>query len=668
MNFFQAQEQARKQTRWLILLFVLAIGGLIVLTCLSIAVFVWFSSPSTYAHTLNGNVPSQLWFILTHLGSAKLLTIAGLIIGIVGLASLFRWLDLKQGGAVIARELGGQLVQPNTRDLKQRRLLNVVEEMALASGIPAPQVFLLEQETGINAFAAGLSLEDAVIGVTRGCLENLNREQLQGVIAHEFSHILNGDMRMNQQLVAILSGLVIISQTGRWMLELTRNSRVRSGRDRGNAAGAFLLLGICLLILGWLGQFFGALIRAAVSRQREFLADASAVQFTRNPEGIGGALQVIGGYSAHAHVQHHRASELGHFFFCDAVAFRAWLFSPQWLATHPPLDARIQRVMPAWNGAYLKPSPSTLSAADDASELSGLALFTPAGVQINQDGSIDYRPPAQSKVSRTIEPLTTGAIQFEHRNKASVHPNPASLEQLTLLIREPVEAKALVLAFLLAPDQPARRVQQTTLQGLPQVLQQRIVQIRALLEQVNEAQYLSLLELAMPALKALSAQQYETLRHQMSALIHADGRISTFEWALFQIVRTYADVHFGLSKPPKPKFRTWDSIAPFYVCVLSRLIHLGHDNDNAKAVAWELACGVAGIHDTPLLPSEQCQTRQFSLAAAALARAFPLLKPRMLKGLIKAAQSDGIVLQEERLLITTLSIMMDCPLVGLELQ
>jgi Zn-dependent protease with chaperone function len=614
-----------------------------------VAVFVWFSNPG---HMTDGaDARLHPWYILTHLGTDKLLAIVGLIIGVVGLTTLFRWLDLKQGGAVIARELGGQLVQPNTGDPKQKRLLNVVEEMALASGIPAPQVYLLAQEGGINAFAAGLGLEDAVIGVTQGCIDSLNRDQLQGVIAHEFSHILNGDMRMNQKLVAILAGLLLISQTGRWILEFARSGRSGSGRDRGNSVAAFALLGLCLLLIGWLGHLFGALIRAAVSRQREFLADASAVQFTRNPQGIGAALQIIGGHTMHARIQHHRATELGHFFFGRACEANFNLFQGSWLATHPPLDERIRRILPSWRGGYLQSRPE-LSNTDDAADdrVSGFQ-----GAALNADGSINFTPPDRGAAAPT--PFTT-AQQEESGTRTAQH-------RLQALAHEPADAGALILALLLDPEPALRAHQEQMLSRLPAPLKASTLNSRCLLDQVREEDYLPLLECSMPALKSLSRPQYQLIRKQMSELIHADGRVSTFEWALFQIVCNYGDVHFGLSRPPKPEYRTLASVQPFFACVVSRLIHLGPRDDDAKRKAWQEACAAAGVQETGLLPADQCQAGAFTRAATSLARAYPLLKPRLLKGLIQAARSDGILSQDERLLITALSVIMDCPLVGL---
>jgi Zn-dependent protease with chaperone function len=217
---------------------------------------------------------------------------------VVGLASLYKWKEFSAGGAAVAESVGGKLVSPQTTDLAERRLLNVVEEMAIASGIPMPAVYVLENEPGINAFAAGLTTNDAVVAVTRGTLNKLTRDELQGVIGHEFSHILNGDMRLNLQLGALVFGILVIGLAGRGVLWALTHGRVRSNnKNSGGVILAISFVGLALLIIGYVGYFFGRLIQAAVSRQREFLADASSVQFTRNPEGLTGALKKIGGFA-----------------------------------------------------------------------------------------------------------------------------------------------------------------------------------------------------------------------------------------------------------------------------------------------------------------------------------------------------------------------------------
>lgn len=361
MDFFEAQARARRRTGLLVFLFVCAIMGLIAVGYFStVAILREFvyndgqggygnssSEYSNYNSTLS--TTSQSWW------DPGLLS--GIAIGtcvVVGFASLFKWAQLRSGGRAVAEMVGGRRIKTNTTDEKERRLLNVVEEMALASGVPMPGVYILDNELAINAFAAGHTMDDAVVAVTRGTLDQLSRDELQGVVAHEFSHILNGDMRFNLRLTMVIFGILVIGLIGRTVLLSMRHARVRSSRDsKGGGAGilaAIVVIGLLLMALGYIGYFFGRLIQAAISRQREFLADASAVQFTRDPNGIVGALRRIGGFTEGSRLQSAGSAQIEHFFF--AQGFRS-SFGGLW-ATHPPLRERIQAIDPEF-----KPVPAS---------------------------------------------------------------------------------------------------------------------------------------------------------------------------------------------------------------------------------------------------------------------------------------------------------------------
>ncbi|MDH3643739.1 MAG: M48 family metallopeptidase, partial [Gammaproteobacteria bacterium] len=345
MNFFQAQDAARRNTWRLAALFVAAVVSLIVLTNLLVAgVYLWTGN---YASTsprplldLMLNMPTEYWLLIS----------TG-VVGVVGTASLFKYLTVRGGGRAIAEAVGGQLIHQSTNDLKQRRLLNIVEEMAIASGVPVPPVYLIH-EPSINAFAAGFSADDAVIGINQGTLDHLSRDELQGVVGHEFSHILNGDMRINLRLIAMLHGILFIGTIGYGILRGVGHSR----RRNSDGGLPILALGVGLLVIGYSGTFFGNLIKAAVSRQREYLADASAVQFTRNPDGIADCLRKMGGLSVGSTMTGAAAQEISHMFFGQS----AQLFMNNLLATHPPLDARIRAIDPGWDGRF---TPVVLTAA-----------------------------------------------------------------------------------------------------------------------------------------------------------------------------------------------------------------------------------------------------------------------------------------------------------------
>jgi len=354
MNFFDAQEDARKKTRLLVLLFCLAVLSLVVLTnVLVYAITMAFVSSSESAFHIELIAQNWSLFLQTSL----------VVVVVIGSACLYKFFVLRQGGQAIAEALGGKPLNPDSGSAHDRMVLNVVEEMAIAAGMPVPQVYILRHETGINAFAAGNSTKNAVIGLTQACVTHLSREQLQGVIGHEFSHILNGDMRLNLRLISVLFGIVFIANLGRLMMHGSHRhtsygtSGLMSSRGN-NSSYAFLAFG--LFIIGSVRHCFASLIKAAVNRQREFLADAAAVQFTRNPLAVSEALKVVGGHAAKSLVKDVHANEMSHLFFSAALEKKTKLAKSSWRDSHPPLDDRIRKLDPQWDCLLY-----TSDAADD---------------------------------------------------------------------------------------------------------------------------------------------------------------------------------------------------------------------------------------------------------------------------------------------------------------
>jgi len=383
VNFFAHQQQAKRNTTLLVVLFIVAFALIIGVTTLvaSIALGASASGPE-----------GQFNF-----DPQAAIPIAMVVFLVIVSVMLIKWVSLRPGGHVVAEKLGGVQVSPDSQDPTERRVLNVVEEMAIAANMPVPAVYILPEESAINAFAAGYKTKDAVIGLTRGAVESFSREQLQGVVAHEFSHILNGDMRLNIRLIAALAGILFIAHMGRILIY---SGGMRS-RDNRNNAGP--IIGIALIVVGAIGILFGNLIKAAVSRQREFLADAAAVQFTRNPESLAGALKQIGARQQGSKINHKNADETAHLFFGQAIS--RWF---SLMATHPPLEKRIKRLEPNWDGAYPEPQQNFAQATQTASEPTTdtrserfAALAIPA-LMLDQ---LHQPEPA----ARTLEQLLTGA-------------------------------------------------------------------------------------------------------------------------------------------------------------------------------------------------------------------------------------------------------------------
>ena len=331
-TFFENQIKAKKRTKILVLLYGLAVAFIIIGVYLASVFFLGLSLTKTAS---TGSL--TLW------NPQMFTSISGVLLFVIFINTIIKISQLGSGGAKVARLLGGRLIPVDTEVATERKLLNVVEETAIAAGMKIPPVYLMEEEKSINAFAAGTSSGNAVIGVSRGSLELLTRDELQGVVAHEFSHILNGDMRLNIRLIGILHGILFIALTGRILLR----SRSRA-RSNGKNGGGLALFGLALVVIGYIGVFFATLIKMAVSRQREFLADASAVQFTRYPEGIAGALQKIGVLHYGSKIHHPKAEEASHMFFADGMRKK---FSSMF-STHPPLDIRIQAINPSFNGIF----------------------------------------------------------------------------------------------------------------------------------------------------------------------------------------------------------------------------------------------------------------------------------------------------------------------------
>ena len=566
MNFFESQDRVRQKTMQLVILFALAVISLILMTnFLVMVVFGYFNSEQLQMD----------WqaFAVVSLG-VSVLVVAG---------SLYKIMTLSAGGKVIAQALGGRLIPQNTQDLKQRTLLNVVEEMAIASGTPAPPIYLLGDEQGINAFAAGFAPRDAVIGVTQGTIDHLSREQLQGVIAHEFSHIFNGDMRLNIRLIGVLNGILVIGLLGYYLLHATSSRRVRSSAS-GNGAAGVLVLGVGLIAIGYAGTFFGGLIKAAVSRQREYLADACAVQFTRNPDGIAGALKRIGGLGFGSKLESPAAAEVSHAFFAQGVA----VYIEGLAATHPPLEKRIRRIDPRWDGrfSYFDISDSPTEPTDQ-----------------HQSQAPDHQAPHQ-QVAEKMTPAVVGAIASVASAIEQIgNPQPDTIEHARSLllelpdsikqaVREPYGTRTVMFCLALDATTVDRDRQLAYLQTHVDADVYALIQtLLPALDGLDVKFRLPLIDMAIPALKQLSLQQYETFRDTLTALIKMDGRTDLLEWTLHKIVLTHLDEHFFHPAPRAKVLFKIDQLKQEAALILSVLAYAGQQDqvevEAALALQWQ---------------------------------------------------------------------------------
>lgn len=618
MNFFEHQDQARRNTRWLVLLFVLAVVCLIIIINFFLLLFPWEINSRAFSSQGSNHALVCLmqpgcdfwaqvdWVRMGWISLAVVLTIGGV--------SLYKWLSISAGGKTIATMMGGQMIKANTTDADEKRLLNVVEEMALAANMPVPAVYVLPHEFGINAFAAGFSSRDAVVAVTQGTLQSFNREQLQGVIAHEFSHILNGDMRLNMYLIAVLYGIVFITEAGYALLRGGAHSR------RDSKSGPVMLLAIGLVIIGWIGTFFASLIKAAVSRQREFLADASAVQFTRNPGGIADALKVIGGSSSGSHISNAHGHEISHLFFGQAMGWGLALF-----ATHPPLEERIRRIQPQWDGQFIAPS---------------------FRVKQNKGAAV---PPAFTQQEK-LGVLVSAVMAADADESVTAKPQDS--------LHEPLGAAAALCHLLLPPALSPRRDQLEAIRAeWPELYQ---VMENSPWQHSSRADFLPIVELAVSGLRLFSEADYLRLKQWLIRLIKADGRIDLYEWSLYYLLRASVDSHFGHNMHSKPRHKDATSVREEMVTVLAVLIDATSQNSEQKRRAFSRACNTCGIYSAPqALPNADMSA--FTLAIRKLADAVPMLKSRFIKAMVDAAQVDGEIETVEKNTIIAIAAAIDTP-------
>lgn len=608
MDFFEQQSRAHRKTKWLVGYFLLAVLGIIAVLQVVFALLLGYSPLD----------PSLLAMVALGVGAA------------VTLGSVVKTAELSQGGRVVATMLGGQPVPQNTTDLAERRLLNVVEEMAIASGVPVPEIYILP-DTTINAFAAGHAPGDAAIGVTRGCIDLLNRDELQGVIGHEFSHILNGDMRLNIRLIGVLNGILFLAilggiamRTAAWM-PVSGGSSSREKRDGGNLTLVILLAGVALYLAGYIGVFFGKLIKAAVSRQREFLADASAVQFTRNPGGLAGALWKI--QSHHSLIQNPRAEEASHLFFGNGLA-DPWMAL---FATHPPVDQRIQAIAPNFQPDETPAAPPEIPPAPPSKRSA-----SPLRVGI---------PPDAAGLAQAAS-LLSGLPEFSRTAAHELH-----------------DSCALIYSLLLSDEAKERQTQLAQLSG-DASLRAETQKFFARRGEIDGHQRIGLVDLAIPTLRHLSAAQYAEFRDNVQRLVASDGQVHLFEYVLQKILVRHLDVFFTRSTGPAVKFSSLLPLLPDVGVLLSALAVVGHPDGHGRDEAF--AAGVRELtvksSSFPLSCDTQTNLPKFDAALDRVASASPEVKRTILQACAQTVMDDGVMDPLQGELLRAIADTLDCPM------
>jgi Zn-dependent protease with chaperone function len=651
MDFFGAEKRARKRTTRLLFLFGFAVAGTIAAGYVAtiIGLRATQTGPfgrqrySEYEERPAAELDAVPYWQPGVLSAVTLVTLA-----VVGLASLYKWSQFSTGGSAVAESVGGRRVDPHTTDPAEHRLLNVVEEMAIASGLPVPAVYILDEEPAINSFAAGLTANDAVVTVTRGTLQKLDRDELQGVVAHEFSHILNGDMRMNVRISAIIFGILVIGLAGRGALMSLRYGRFGSSRERGGGGLALVIgAGFALMVIGYVGYFFGKLIQASVSRQREFLADASAVQFTRNPGGVTGALKKIGGYAIGSSLDTHRAAEISHFFFAQAFVSN---FGGLW-ATHPPLGARIRAIDPGFDGKFFDPPDVVDVGKEPWSSLASMpkpAAAPPA--------------PLQGAALAAAFAAAAGTLTPEGASGAQdiLSQIPGTLRTAA---RSPHDSPILLFGLLLSDDESVRQKQLALVAGASGAdALQALNRLDPALRQLKAAHRLPLLQLALPALKALPQSSLSSFAGILDGLVAANGNVSTFEFALQRLVLRALSISRAPSGPLSQIF-SFQAITPEISIVLSALAHASSD-DSAQA-ARAFAEGAAQLKlvegRLSLLAEAESGLVQLDAALDKLASASGPIKQRLIVAGAHVVSADGVLLSQEAELLRAVAASLDVP-------
>ncbi len=659
MDFFESQDRAKRKTFLLLLLYFLAITSIMIAIYAIIVTAFYFAG-----HDLRMGQRIADEGILRYWDWPLFGWTAGITLLIIGGGSAYRVIELRGDGGKVATLLGGEPVDPSTEDPAARRLVNVVEEMSIASGTPVPRIFVLEAEKGINAFAAGTSPDNAAVAVTRGALETLSRDELQGVIAHEFSHILNGDMRLNVRLMGLLNGILVIHLIGLVVLRglFVGSSTRRTGgfsstsRSRGRGGGhpailAVIAAAIALTIVGYLGVVFARLIQSAVSRQREYLADAAAVQFTRDPSGIAGALRKIGGMAFNGQVRSAHSVEAGHFFFANALSrTTANLF-----ATHPPLRKRIRTIDPSFDGKFPVVKAPRLRDQPQREAHTAPRRRQPIGGASPLPGG-DFLP-----VRPEILLASIGTLAGGHRERAAqiLESFPATVREAS---RETLGAKAIVYLLLISKDESVREKQLAHLKEKadPRVLSE-LDKLRPDMDGLKPEGRLPLLDISMPALRRLSLEQYHHFKDVVGELIAADEKISLFEFCLEKILFRHLDENFEEKKAKIAQLHSFRAVSNEISIVLSALSHAGK-KDTTKAFGSAISRLSMIRGDVRIIPEESCTPEAIGKALDRLAAITPPMKKRLLDAASFCVASDGKLAVEEGELLRAISDGLGCPM------
>jgi Zn-dependent protease with chaperone function len=651
MDFFEAQDNAIRATKRLVMYYAIAVVLIVAAVYFAVTAGVFI-----YDHLARPQLSPHLAASPDIWDMQRAAAVGLGVLAIVGMGTLYKIMALRGGGAAVARSMGGEKVDRSTRDFKKKQLLNVVEEMALASGVPVPEVYILPGEASINAFAAGWSRDDAVIAVSAGALDKLNRDELQGVVAHEYSHVMYGDCRLNIRLMGILFGILMLTIFARMMRHMMWGSRrgvivVGGGRRRGGSKGgggaaviAVIVVILLITIIGFIGSFFARLIQAAISRQREFLADAAAVQFTRNPEGIAGALKKIGGYQHQGVLEHPAAAEAAHMFFVDGLKQS---FSNS-LATHPPLEARIREIQPDWNGKFEIPGIRKSRIAPERKE-------KPAAAAAGQGREMIEG----MAILGAIGTLTQGGIETARNLTASLP------EDLDTRMREPDGARQVIIALVMA-DTPLDDEAQLSLleSSVPPGEMAGIKEAYAAVSGLPREARLAALELSTTTLAQSPGSGPEDFLTLLNNLIQIDEQLSLYELCIRRILRERLSRGQGPASAGSEV--EYMQLKPEVAAAVGNLLSVIARKVAGTASPAELVEKAVG--ELYLLNGKVAYMETSEGEIARLDRSLNILRSsafairaQCLRAVVFCARADGKLTPQEAEVLRMLSLSLDCP-------
>jgi Zn-dependent protease with chaperone function len=635
MNFFKRQAEARRYTA--LLVFYLFIAMTLIIVAVNAVVYVVVVAGGTRSPDLSAGEALSLWPIIT---------VGTLLVIVAG--SLARFLTLRRGGRAVAELMSARPVGVDSRDPLERRLINVVEEMSIASGTPVPDLYVMDDEKGINAFVAGYRPTEAVMVVTRGALETLSRDELQGVVGHEFSHVLNGDMRINVRLIAILAGILTLGILGRLMMRsLGRSSGIRHSSGGRGAKGQLVAfaLGLGLFVIGYIGLFFGRLIKASVSRQREFLADASSVQFTRNPGGIAGALWKIKTQVQGALLSNPHAEETSHMCFGQSMKIG---FS-KLMATHPPIDERIRRVDP-----HFEVKQAAKRAKPRVAPVPGLS---------ETEASVGFAPSRNHAVvvGSGVLAASVGNPTPEHVDYATAFHR--SIPTLLLeAVHKPREAPFVVYALLLGEVAAQRvRVARALIRHETKIKDDtHLAAICEALAKLGLRYRLPLLDLAAPALRSLSDVERKAVIETAQKLVQIDRKVSLFDFVLLTILKKQLEPAPWFEE--RTRYRRFAPVLAEIRLLLTLMSRTGARNARQSEEAYTRA--MHSFTNVRLAQADEayCKLESMEGVLTKLSGLSPLLKGSLISACADCVLQDGTITLQEAELLRAVAEALDCPM------